>query len=138
MLACGWVAAYNAFYAIGRFVHPAEIIHFIESNNGLLMDGRLGTSPMIYRNLFRRWNVRTTTTTTNRNLDNLARRAGVAILCYWNEDGIKSGAHYVTIRWNAAANNYTMWNKRGVPTINTIDDFLRDETSGFIAMIAIW
>ena len=138
--ACGWIAAYNAFVTIGQFVHPAEIIRFIERNNGLILDGRWGTSPRIYRPLFNRWRVRTTTILREPanllTLETRARSARAAILCYWNRGGITNGAHYVTIRWNEDANNYTMWNGR-VDEFYTIGDYLRNETGGFIAMITI-
>jgi hypothetical protein len=60
--ACGWIAAYNAFFAIGKTVPPAEIIKFIEDNNGLNVRGIFGTNPLIFDRLFSEYGVTTTTT----------------------------------------------------------------------------
>jgi len=60
--ACGWIAAYNAFLAIGLNVRPAEIINFIENNNGLNAQGAFGTNPLVFDRLFREYGMATTTT----------------------------------------------------------------------------
>jgi len=114
--ACGWVAAYNAFIELGRFVHPADIIRFIERNNGLILDGLLGTNLMIYTRLFSNWNLRASIITRELNLDHHARRARTAILCYWNPNAPWRGAHYITITWDDEDNEYRAWNVFGNDT----------------------
>ena len=136
--ACGWVAPYNMFYAMERPIpRPAEIIRFIERNNGLLADGRLGVNPRIYGRLFQSFGgIRTRLIMTNRNLDSLARHAGIGILCYWNPFGFTSGAHYITIHWDPETQRYTGYNTGGRPRqFSSIDTFIRDNTGGFIALL---
>ena len=140
--ACGWVAAYNAFQEIGRFVEPARIIHFIERNNGLILDGMWGTNPRIYGPLFRSFNVRALVRTIESELNRWARgdRVRTTILCYINQGGIQNGAHYVTATWNRTTELYTAYNVRwDRPTFEfrCIHEFLRDNTGGFIALVTI-
>ena len=132
--ACGWVAAFNSFIDIDRFVHPADIIRFIEREGWLIAEGMFGVNPRAHQALFRRWfrdwgvtrEYRVRTTFAERNLDGLARAARTAILCYFNPHPWGApfgGAHYVTIRWDEAAGRYMMWNGP-VNTFPSIGGFL--------------
>jgi len=60
--ACGWVAAYNAFMSLGMKVHPADIVSYIESDNGLIAGGLLGTNPLVFDRLFKKYGLESTTT----------------------------------------------------------------------------
>ena len=53
--ACGWVAAFNSFHTLGMNVQPADIVSWIEWNNGLIMDGVFGYNPNAFDRLFANW-----------------------------------------------------------------------------------
>jgi hypothetical protein len=60
--ACGWVSVYNAFVSLGAKVHPAEIVNYIENNNGLIARGAFGVNPLVFDRLFTKYGVKSTTT----------------------------------------------------------------------------
>jgi len=135
---CGWVAPYNAFVELGMDVHPAEIVRYIERNNGLIFDGRFGVNPAIYESLFREHGVevRTTIGIAN-NLDSRAQAGQTAILAYFHEDPLRRGAHYITITWNPFRNHYAVWNKNNYQTFTSIDDFLSNGNRTFISLTVV-
>jgi hypothetical protein len=158
--ACGWIAAYNTFVTLGMDVHPAEIVRFFENNNGLNAYGALGTNPLVFDKLFREYGLESTTTlfenalhiipyvevlpiqlmglptTTNVNIDALARSGRTVILTYYNNvDDIEAGAHYVAAVWDAETKEYTIWNVSGTDP-ESIYDFLGTQR-GLISMTVI-
>ena len=131
--ACGWVAAYNALFAIDNKKSPADIIQYIESNDGLILDGVFGVNPAIYDRLFKRFGEISETTYTPTNLDETAKKGRTAILCYFNDkDDISKGAHYINITWNG--NEYEAHNAPE-KQFNSIDEFLRKRI--FISLTTI-
>ena len=124
--ACGWVAAYNALFAIDNKKSPADIIQYIENNNGLILDGVFGTNPAIYDRLFKRFGEISETTYTPTNLDETAKKGRTAILCYFNDkDDISKGAHYININWDGE--KYIAYNTNtieGISHIPSIEEFI--------------
>jgi len=135
--ACGWVAAYNAFIAAGMFVHPADIVRYIESNDGLILDGIFGTNPAIYGMLFGEYGLESTTTFRSASgLDAMAQSGTTAVLCYLHD----SGAHFITIKWNEEKGHYDVWNgPDDNEPFSSIDDFLNTpgKNRAFISLTVI-
>jgi len=136
--ACGWIAAYNALISINEGKHPANIIRYIENNNGLIADGNFGVNPAIYKDLFKYYGLKSSSTYTATNLDKTAQAGRTAILCYFNDaNDITQGAHYININWNSKTGQYDAYNGPK-KTFDSIDDFLKDEKLGFISLITIY
>lgn len=132
--ACGWVAAYNAFQAIGKFVHPAAIVREFENHNALILDGAFGVNPLAFEDLFRYYGVETSTTLfTTSGLDAKAQAGRAAILLYFHANG----AHYVTVIWNAQEGKYTMYNGP-VNEIISVESFLNEGDRFFTSLITIY
>jgi hypothetical protein len=138
--ACGWIAAYNSFLSLGMYVHPADIVDYIENNNGLNALGMFGTNPLVFDRLFRVYGLKSTTTlfesalsvisngdlltvnwnslpsnnlpsTLNVNLDLIAKQGRAIILSYWNnKNDLSKGAHYVHVVWDKKTERYTARN----------------------------
>ena len=86
--ACGWVAAHNAFWAMGiHDIHPSEIVHFIETNNGLVFDGAFGVNPGVFDRLFRHHGLESETVwlSYRGDLDEKARSGSAVVLSYFNQ-----------------------------------------------------
>jgi hypothetical protein len=161
---CGWIAAYNSFITLGMDVSPAEIVRFIERNNGLIAQGVFGTNPRIFDKLFRANGLTSTTTlfenifhvfpggealagtlsgfpnAADTDLDELARQGRAIILSYYNAaDSIKNGAHYVSVAWCDEEERFTAYNVRSrepTATFDSIHDFLGTRR-GLISMTVI-
>ena len=120
------MAAYNALFAIDNKKSPADIIQYIENNNGLILDGVFGTNPAIYDRLFKRFGEISETTYTTTNLDETAKKGRTAILCYFNDkDDITKGAHYININWDGE--KYVAYNTNtieGISHIPSIEEFI--------------
>ncbi|MCL2037043.1 MAG: phage head morphogenesis protein [Oscillospiraceae bacterium] len=166
--ACGWVAAYNAFITLGIDVHPAEIVKYFENNNGLINNGEFGVNPLVYDDFFERHGLKSTTTlfedafkivenlevlamsvnslpssalpsSTNVDLDELAKQGDALILAYWNDkkDAFK-GAHYISIKWDEESGFYTTWNTSvDTETFESIYDYLGSKR-GLISMTVVY
>jgi hypothetical protein len=149
--ACGWIAAYNALLTLGVFIHPADIIKYIEENNGLIAHGSFGTNPLIFDRLFENHGISSTTTlfydalhafppavlltiplgsllsSATIDLDHRARQGRVFVLTYWNnKNDMSDGAHYVAITWSDEEQVFTAWNvgREGIEKFATISEFL--------------
>ena len=135
--ACGWIAAYNALISINEGKHPANIIRYIENNNGLIADGNFGVNPAIYKDLFKYYGLKSSTIYTATNLDKTAQAGRTAILCYFNDKSdITQGAHYINISWDGK--QYTAYNTvERIEFFHSIDEFLNKKNRGFIALTVI-
>ena len=137
--ACGWVAAFNAFLEIDRRIPVQNIVQYIENNNGLILDGAFGVNPAVYGKMFKDYGVNSTTIFINNDLDAQAQEGRTAILCYFNSNNIRDGAHYITITWDPETEEYIAYNvssREPVIKFDSIDDFLKDKGE-FIALIVI-
>ena len=134
--ACGWVAAYNAFLSMGIYIHPADIVNYIETTpNGLIANGAFGTNPFVFDKIFKTLGMETTTTLFKDaldmvpgisaktrlilqlptapavDLDKLAKQGRTVIITYFNDKtNIGKGAHYVNITWNEKTGVYEAYN----------------------------
>ena len=139
--ACGWIAAYNALISINEGKHPANIIRYIENNNGLIADGNFGVNPAVYNDLFKHYGLKSSTTYTATNLDKTVQAGRTAILCYFNDKSdITQGAHYININWDGkqyTAYNVATTDRSGIDSFKSIDEFLNGENKGFIALTVI-
>jgi hypothetical protein len=143
--ACGWMAAYNSFHVLEMEIHPAQIIRWLERNNGLNADGIFGVNPYAYEGLFNNFGVDARTTLfTNRRWDdinNMGKSCSSLIIAYVNKGGISKGAHYVTAVWDENAGMYTFYNvSENNPTLSfaTITEFISARAESLISITQVW
>ena len=99
-------------------VQPAEVIQWLERNNGLILDGAFVTNPNAFKKMFENFGVsaRVNFFAEKRNdeIELMAQSSSSVILTFVNPGGISSGVHNVTSVWNPTTNssNYLQQQKR--------------------------
>ena len=106
---CGWVAAYNALILTGDPQHPADIVHYFETNKGTVLDGVFGTYPQAIEKYFADLGYDVSHILFPQlsiDIDSAIRTAGVGILAYAH----KKAAHYVAVEYREADNCFIVYN----------------------------
>ena len=116
---CGWISIYNALVAMGDSHHPADIIKWLEENDGLLAGGRLGANPLSMRDYLREESY--TAVWCLDKYDSNIKSGDVAILTYAHS----SGAHYIATQWNSS--QFEAWNVWSGDTAAWLFDSLEDD-----------
>lgn len=96
---CGWVAAYNVLALFGYRADPEKLIRSFEHQLPLI-HGNTGTSfwgPAAY---FRSHGFPVQMSADRRRYDEIVKKSDAAILFFYWRDGIRMGAHFVTVRWD--------------------------------------
>ena len=143
--ACGWVAVYNSLKWLGADVavdaHPANLVRWIEQNDALIWDGRFGTNPDKFDEMFAAWGVNAQTTYANKvsgNLDFMVMDSSSAILNYVNEGGLFKGVHNVTVIWNPKEQKFDFYNVNGILYHSTINEFLSERADSLISITLVY
>jgi hypothetical protein len=143
---CGWIAAYNALLTVDAAQQPAEIVRWLEGNDGLIADGLFGVNPLAFDRLFADYGIKSHTVTTatkgKRSLDDIVRNGSTAILGYWNDYGNKNpfdGAHYISVTWDRDTGKFIAHNAPEAWANNSysIDDFIKNRTAGLISLTVL-
>lgn len=111
---CGWIAVYNALLLCGEFMHPKDIILYLEKRGGSILFGALGTFPPAVPRFFKSVGIPAFgkltpwafLTRKNPPLDELCKNSAALIICYAH----KKGAHFVAAAYKNGVflvyNNY--------------------------------
>jgi hypothetical protein len=109
---CGWVAIYNAFVAMGDYVKPADLIYYIEKNDGLRFKGHGGVkSSTLNAFLKEKGYASKVSTGLSTSLDDAIHECRVLILEYAWFRGTNMGMHYVAIKYNKLKNRFFIYNE---------------------------
>lgn len=106
---CGWISAYNALLILENPLHPAQIVHHIESGGGTVLDGVFGTFPHAIERLFHDLGYSVNHTLfpgLGAGLDAAVRSSRVSILAYTHT----RAAHFVTIRYIEEEGHFIVYN----------------------------
>ena len=121
---CSWIAVYNALLTMNIRVHPANIVHRLETRTGTIAMGALGAYPQELASTLRHWSnavVVEATPPNLANMDNAIRNSRVSILGYAHT----TGAHYVAIV-PLENGRFRIWNGGGHSPSNGIVDSIHD------------
>ena len=122
---CGWISAYNAMYLLGNTQSPNSIIHYLENDGGLVMNGLLGTNPESIANYFTDMGINANLSYdmllgVDRSVQTL--ETNVFVLLYSHG----SGAHYIAVQYKGgkyyAYNVYS--DSKNAEEIDSIDSWL--------------
>ena len=102
---CGWIATYNACIMLGEKVHPAKIIRYFESTNGILLFGALGVNYGSIRVFFWERGYKVKMTFDSYNFDEVAQNNKANIILFQTSS---KTWHYVAFTWNGS--EYLMYN----------------------------
>ena len=97
---CGWIATFNALKLMGYHVSPKALIRYYERQLPLI-HGNAGTSfwgPALY---FRKWGFPVQMVFRRQKFDEAAKTSNVCILFYHWHRGMRFGAHFVTVTYDA-------------------------------------
>jgi hypothetical protein len=92
---CGAIAVYNILEMYGKHMDLADVIHELEENGGLILDGKFGTNIYALRDLLHNQGIESQVIMYPDNLDSKIRMAGGAIISY--QDGERY--HYIAIEY---------------------------------------
>lgn len=95
---CGWIACYNALTRLGYRVEPEALIRYFEKQLPLI-HGNFGTSVPGPGILFRQLGFPVRVTAKRDELDQAVKEANVCILFYRWRQGVRFGAHFVTVEY---------------------------------------
>ena len=120
---------------------------YIETNNGLILDGVFGVNPLVYDGLIKSFGYTSKTIVFGtHDLDKIVQDPSVrtSILCYGFTNPLPyvkveafSGAHYININWNPSIQQYEVYNgsDNKFPSIN---GYLIDNNLIFISLTTIY
>ena len=139
-IGCGWIATHNALRIMGYEADIPALIRYYTWQLPLI-HGTTGTSFWGPALLFRQWGFPVRTCNDPSRYDALAREADVCILFYFWRQGIKLGAHFVTLHANKDGfigyNTYT--NSTGPDQYGpSLQDFLKRRGYFGTFLTAIW
>ena len=97
---CGWIACYNALKLIGYETKPEDLIRYFEHQLPLI-HGNCGTSILGPAVLLKQMGFRVKVCAKRLELDAEAKKADVNILFYRWRNGLKFGAHFVTVQYQS-------------------------------------
>jgi hypothetical protein len=117
---CGWVALYNALKLLDAPVHPADIVFWLETNNGtrdFLKKAMFGVKCQAIRGYLEYLGYNVNMAPANV-LDTQIRDSRVSIVYYrWADiKKRKFGEHYTVVNWNARGNSYEVYNNNSKNT----------------------
>jgi hypothetical protein len=117
---CGWVALYNALRLLNAPVHPADIVYWLETNNGtrgFIKEAIFGVKCRAVRGYLEYLGCNVNMTTANI-LDTQIRDSRVSIVYYrWADmKKRKFGEHYAAVNWNIQSNKYEVYNNNSKDT----------------------
>ena len=134
---CGWIAIYNALIAMGLYVPPADIIYWLETNNGLIAKGLFGTKMLAIKAFLQGQGLSVQSKGNDSNLDETIKNVGAFVLEY----AFAVGVHFVTIRYNQADNLYYIYNENNsishAQPESSIEQWMKNDNHLFIAGLII-
>ncbi len=126
---CGWVAAYNAMYLLGRPQNAADVIGFFDGSVNNFVHGAFGVAPyaitLYFVSMGCTGKINSVMFCMPSDTEEVARKASVCILLYAHSQG----AHYVALKWDGEKYNiYNDLNK----TSKTIKEHLEKVGGTFV------
>lgn len=95
---CGWIATYNALFAMGYREKPERLIRYFERQLPLI-HGNLGTfllGPVFY---FKKHGFSVRLVKRRSSFDDAVKNSDVAIVFYYWRQRMRFGAHFVAVRY---------------------------------------
>ena len=137
---CGWIASFNALKLMGYEAKPEDLIRYFERQLPLI-HGNFGTSIPGPAILFKQMGFSVKVNARRSEIDAAAKQADVNILFYRWREGIKFGAHFVTVQYRdgrfTGYNTYR--NSRGPDDYGeSLQWFLLEKRYYTPVLISIW